>query len=132
MPADEITPMSQVETEGGVASIVEVERVRYDGMVYNLLVGTAEEMAAVSGLNRTMFAGGIRVGDNEMQSDMELQSKRAHARRQLSPAWETDRKNAMARKHSAASKAGEPTYPGARHEAIESGYASPGQCSNGP
>jgi hypothetical protein len=96
VPAEEITTMSQVKTEDGVASVVEVERVRYEGMVYNLSVGTPEELAMVSGVNRTMFAGGIQVGDNEMQFDMERQSKRASAERKLSPAWETDRKNAKA------------------------------------
>lgn len=104
VPADEITMMSQVETEDGIASIVEVERVPYDGMVYNLSVGTPEEIAMVSGVNRTMFAGGIRVGDNEMQFEMERQSKREGAERNLSPAWATDRKNAMAREQGVAKK----------------------------
>jgi hypothetical protein len=104
MPADEVTVMSQVETENGIASIVEVERVRYEGLVYNLSVGTPDEIAMVSGINRTMFAGGIRVGDNEMQFDMERQRMRAAAKRALSPAWETDRKNAMAAKQRAAKK----------------------------
>jgi hypothetical protein len=104
MPADEVTVMSQVETENGIASIVEVERVRYEGLVYNLSVGTPDEIAMVSGINRTMFAGGIRVGDNEMQFDMERQRMRAAAKRALSPTWETDRKNAMAAKQRAAKK----------------------------
>jgi len=41
---------------------------------------------------------------NEMQFDMERQRMRASAKRELSPAWETDRKNAMARKQSDAQK----------------------------
>jgi hypothetical protein len=96
--------LSQVETEDGIASVVEVERVPYDGAVYNLSVGTPEEIAMVSAANRTMFAGGIRVGDNEMQFDMERQSVRESARRELSPAWETDRKHSQARKQRAAGK----------------------------
>jgi hypothetical protein len=102
MPADQITPMSQVETEDGVASIVAVERVRYEGMVYNVSVGTPDEIAMVSGINRTLFAGGIRVGDNEMQFDMEREAlrektQRANAARAASPVWAIDRFHATVR-----------------------------------
>lgn len=101
VPAEQITTMSQVYTEDGIASIVEVERVRYDGIVYNLSVGTPEEIAMASGIDRTLFAGGIRVGDNEMQFDMERASVRASAVRTPHPAWEIDRKNAMERQQRA-------------------------------
>jgi hypothetical protein len=104
MPADEVTVGAQVETEDGIASILEVERVPYDGSVYNLSVGTPDEIARIAGLDRTMFAGGIRVGDNEMQFDLERQRTRERAKRALSPAWETDRNNAMAHKQRAATK----------------------------
>jgi hypothetical protein len=105
VPADEITTMFQVETEDGIASVVEVERVRYQGQVYNLSVGTAEELALFTGANRTMFAGGIRVGDNEMQFAMEQQRRaKPHIQRPQSAAWEVDRQKAAARKQRALQK----------------------------
>lgn len=97
VPADEVTVMSQVETEDGLAIIVEVSRVPYDGQVYSLSVGTPEEIAMVSGSHRTMFAGGIRVGDNEMQFEMERQRTRDGAKRAAAPAWAADRANATVR-----------------------------------
>lgn len=102
VPADEVEVMSQVETEVGLATIVEVTRVPYHGLVYNLSVGTPEELAMSSGVARTMFAGGIRVGDNEMQFDMERRRMRASVKRAPSPAWEVDRRNAMEARRQAA------------------------------
>lgn len=86
-----------VETESGPAVVVEVERVEYSDLVYNLTLGTPEELAKVSADDRTMFAGGIRVGDNEMQLDLQRSSGPA-TRREVAAEWKVDHQNAVARR----------------------------------
>jgi hypothetical protein len=89
--ADQITEQSEVETENGFVGVASVSRVKYDGEVYNLTLGTPDELAAVSAGDRTMFAGGIRVGDNEMQWEMERASLRV--RKEIPPSWMIDYEN---------------------------------------
>jgi hypothetical protein len=104
VPAKSVEALAQVETEDGIATIVMVERVPYDGLVYNLSVGTDDELEMIASDERTMFAGGIRVGDNNLQFDMERQSVRESVKREVSPAWQADYQHAMARKAAGVSK----------------------------
>ena len=91
MPADSLVPKMHVETEAGLATIVQVERVPYDGMVYNLTLGTEDELAMVAADDVTMFAGGIRVGDNEVQLELERRSTiESGQRRDAASVWERD------------------------------------------
>ncbi|MFP2928773.1 Hint domain-containing protein [Pyxidicoccus sp. 3LG] len=59
-----------VRTERGSAAITSVERVPYDGKVYNLVLGTPEELESVGPHERTMFADGVLVGDDAMQREL--------------------------------------------------------------
>jgi hypothetical protein len=95
LPADKVAVGAEVQTEDGPAVITAVDRVPYKGNVYNLALGTAEELSTIPASNRTMFAGGIRVGDNEMQHEMEIASLKQT--REVSAAWSADLANDQAR-----------------------------------
>lgn len=57
----------RIETKDGPASVVSVERPAYESAVYNLTLGTPEELAEVGPEGTTMFADGIQVGDGRLQ-----------------------------------------------------------------
>lgn len=65
----------EVLTEDGPATLTSVQRVGYDRQVYNLALGTKEELARAGKKNRTMYAEGYLVGDNEMQFEIESAPK---------------------------------------------------------
>lgn len=93
--AEHITEQSEVETENGFVGVLTTTRVKYDGEVYNLTLGTPNELASLRSDDRTMFAGGIRVGDNEMQWEMERASLRV--RKELPESWKLDYENDVTR-----------------------------------
>jgi hypothetical protein len=97
LPAGELRTGLGVQTESGPAVIIDVERVRYDDAVYNLSLGTASELSTLDANDRTMFAGGIRVGDNEMQTDLQKAMYQPLVRTGVAPQWATDHRHAMAR-----------------------------------
>jgi hypothetical protein len=99
VPAEQVIVESEVQTEDGSAVITAVERVSYDGAVYNFDLGTAEELARVKPSDRTMFAGGIRVGDNNMQFEMERESVKPR-QREIPAAWLADYHNDVSRRAS--------------------------------
>jgi hypothetical protein len=101
LPADQVREGAMVETERGTAIITEVSRVKYDDAVYNLTLGTPEELARMIVDDRTMFAGGIRVGDNQMQFELEHHGL---APRPVAADWYADYDNALARSARFASK----------------------------
>jgi len=78
----------EVMTESGPAILTAVQRVAYDRPVYNLSLGTTEELARAGKENRTMFAEGYLVGDNEMQIDVETAPKPRPAK--IASVWERD------------------------------------------
>jgi hypothetical protein len=55
-------------TDSGVTKVVSIEKEPYEGMVYNLVLGTPEERQSTSGNETTMYANGVLVGDAQMQS----------------------------------------------------------------
>lgn len=93
--AEQITEQSEVDTENGFVGVASTSRVKYDGEVYNLTLGTPDELAAVRADDRTMFAGGIRVGDNEMQWAMERASLRV--KKEIPANWLVDYENDVKR-----------------------------------
>lgn len=95
LQAEQIEEGTVVETENGLHTVVDVTRIPYDGAVYNLTLGTPAELAQTRGDDRTMFAGGIRVGDNQMQFEMQQPSSMQTSA--VSPAWRKDHDNAVAR-----------------------------------
>lgn len=89
-----------VQAGNGTTRLTSVEQVAYDGQVYNLTLGTAEELAKISNRERTMVANGFLVGDNEMQADLERREHKqpADVLARLSKPWHQDYKNDLARK----------------------------------
>ncbi len=70
--AGEVAPGDKVLTRDGPRKLVAVERVPHDGMVYNMALGTEEELAQAGGPEaRTLFANGFLVGDSYLQSELE-------------------------------------------------------------
>ncbi|MCK6586162.1 MAG: Hint domain-containing protein, partial [Polyangiaceae bacterium] len=93
--ADQVVEGMQVETEQGASTIIGVERVPYAGEVYNLTLGSDIELANIDELETTMIAGGILVGDNRMQFEMERRdtAERFAVGRNVPDDWRTDYEN---------------------------------------
>lgn len=72
LEARELSVGTLIETDEGVAKVVGVERVPYDGAVYNLVLGTPEELEA-HGNQTTMIANHMVVGDSRMQDALKVQ-----------------------------------------------------------
>ncbi|MCP3100707.1 Hint domain-containing protein [Myxococcus sp. K15C18031901] len=60
----------RVSTRDGDATLTQITRTKYTGKVYNFNLGTPAELAKAGKDANTLFANGIRVGDNAMQGDM--------------------------------------------------------------
>ncbi|MDY7228286.1 Hint domain-containing protein [Hyalangium rubrum] len=71
VPAVALKVKDQVKAKGGTTTITSIERIPYEGQVFNLTLGTDAELASLSKEERTMFAGGFLVGDNAMQLELE-------------------------------------------------------------
>lgn len=71
--AEDLEVGMRVETLDGDAEIIAVRDRDYDGEVFNLVLGTEDELAEFGG-NTTMIANGWVVGDSRMQD--QLRSKR--------------------------------------------------------
>jgi hypothetical protein len=97
--AKDLKVRDQVRTDKGVASLTVVKRVPVKGKrVFNLKLGTAEELAGVDALDRTMFAGGFLVGDLAMQEELERPANKPVDVLALLPkAWHQDYLNAQKR-----------------------------------
>lgn len=70
VPADKVQVKDTVLTQSGTATITATERVPYDGKVYNLKLGTPQELESLGPNERTMFAEGMLVGDDTMQREL--------------------------------------------------------------
>jgi len=73
--AEELKVKDQLVTREGTSVLTRLTRELYKGTVYNLAVGTPEELAKAGPERRTLYAGGLRMGDYTLQT--ELDSKRA-------------------------------------------------------
>jgi hypothetical protein len=83
-----------------VTKLVSVERVPYQGLVYNFALGTPEELAKAGPEARTMFADGFLVGDSQTQTELEKQ-RRVDAREVLAKlhgAWHEDYRHSQQRR----------------------------------
>lgn len=81
----------RVSTRNGVATLTSVSRRPYTGKVYNLTLGTPEELRKAGKNAHLMFANGFKVGDNTMQG--ELSAPVADTRpilARLAPSWHRD------------------------------------------
>lgn len=97
--AGELKPGEAVLTRAGARTLVSVERVPYEGRVFNFSLGTPEELAGLGPEAHTMFANGFLVGDSLLQTELEKQ-KRVDARQvlaRLDGAWHEDYRLSRAR-----------------------------------
>ncbi|MFE8602491.1 Hint domain-containing protein [Archangium violaceum] len=90
--AADVKLKDRVRTEKGVSTLVSVERSAHDGKVYNLALGTSEELVAAGLKNRTLFANGFLVGDNAMQQELSepVKLSSAEAIERLPKSWRKD------------------------------------------
>ncbi|WNG51323.1 hypothetical protein F0U60_49730 [Archangium minus] len=99
VPAGELKVGEAVLTRAGARKLVAVERVPYEGRVYNFSLGTPEELAHVGLESRSLYANGFLVGDSQLQAELEKQ-KRLDAREvlaRLHGAWHEDFRLSRAR-----------------------------------
>ncbi|EYF06909.1 Hint domain-containing protein [Chondromyces apiculatus] len=75
--AEDLMIGDRIQTADGVAVVAHVEKEDYEGAVYNLVLGTPEERAAMSAEETTMYANGVLVGDSQMQTLVKLRSDEA-------------------------------------------------------
>jgi hypothetical protein len=97
--AGELKVGEAVLTRTGARKLVAVERVPYDGSVYNFALGTPEELARAGTGANTLYANDFLVGDSQSQLALEKQ-KRVDARAvlaRLNGAWHQDYQLARAR-----------------------------------
>ncbi|MCP3144118.1 Hint domain-containing protein [Pyxidicoccus xibeiensis] len=84
----------RVMTQAGAATLTTVKREAYAGQVYNLTLGTEQELLAAGKLDRTMYANGFRVGDNTMQAELSgPKAKTGPVLARLPKAWHADYRN---------------------------------------
>lgn len=102
LAADALEAGDTVLARDGATRLVSVEREAYKGQVYNLVLGTEQELVNVGKQERTMFANGFLVGDNHMQLELERQSSRKpeDVLASLSKVWHQDYRNDLTRKAS--------------------------------
>ena len=101
--AGELKVGEVVLTQAGPTKLVGVERVPYQGMVYNFALGTPEELAKAGPEARTMFANGFLVGDSQSQAALEKE-RRVDARAVLAKlhgSWHQDYRLSQERRKTA-------------------------------
>lgn len=89
-------------TEQGVAKLTSVTREPYEGMVYNLQLGSEAELESLAGVANatTMVANGIVIGDSSMQTNYSIEAQK-HPETTLDRVpvkWRQDYLNNLARK----------------------------------
>lgn len=65
--AQNLRTVDKLYTKDGLSAIASVSMIEYTGKVYNLSVGRPVDGVTLTPDNRTFYADGILVGDNEMQ-----------------------------------------------------------------
>lgn len=96
--ADSLRAKDQLLTREGVATLTSAARVPVKSMVYNLQLGTPEELAQGAQGNTTLFANGLLMGDHRMQIELEDRNATSvAARSSVSKAWRKDHQNDLAR-----------------------------------
>ena len=85
LQARELVVGDRLETEDGIAHVVGIEREDYDGEIFNLVLGTPDELEA-RGEDTTMMANHVLVGDVHMQGALTVErSASADAARAQAP-----------------------------------------------
>lgn len=66
----------QLVTREGTSVLVTLTREMYQDTVYTLAVGTPQELARAGQGSQTLFAGGLLMGDYNLQSELDAQRAR--------------------------------------------------------
>ncbi|MCE9671820.1 Hint domain-containing protein [Myxococcus stipitatus] len=95
--AKDLRVRDQVRTEQGVRTLTSISKVSPEGQrVYNLALGTDQELLAVNKNGRTLFAGGFLVGDLRMQDALTLpEREQVSILQRLPKAWHQDFRNGL-------------------------------------
>ncbi len=95
--AEQLKLHDKVRTDKGTATLTSVSRIPVNGKrVFNLKLGTSEELAGLGELGRTLYASGILVGDMSMQEKLESpEPKPVNVLARLPKAWHRDYQNAQ-------------------------------------
>ncbi|MCP3105025.1 Hint domain-containing protein [Myxococcus sp. K15C18031901] len=95
--AKDLRVQDQVRTEQGVSTLTSITKVSPEGQrVYNLALGTDQELLAVKKNGRTLYAGGFLVGDLRMQDALTLPKREQISILQRLPkAWHQDFRNGI-------------------------------------
>ncbi|MCX4247676.1 Hint domain-containing protein [Paraliomyxa miuraensis] len=85
LEARELSVGDEIETDEGITYVVSVDREAYEGEVFNLVLGTPEELEKL-GDQTTMIANHVVVGDARMQGALKVErSAAAQAAREAAP-----------------------------------------------
>jgi hypothetical protein len=95
--AEELKVNDQLVTREGTSVLTRLTRELYKGTVYNLAVGTPEELAKADPESRTLYAGGLRMGDYHMQAELDARrAKPSAAQASIPSGWLVDYVNDQA------------------------------------
>jgi hypothetical protein len=96
--ADSLKLKDQVKSDKGVATLTSVGRELYERDVFNVALGTEEELAKAGKNGTTLFANGFLMGDSQMQLELSNeQPKPADVLASLPAKWHKDYQTHMAR-----------------------------------
>ncbi|HYO68661.1 MAG TPA: Hint domain-containing homing endonuclease [Archangium sp.] len=89
--AQELRVNDQLVTTKGTSTLTTVTREMYKGTVYNLALGTSEELQKAGLENGMLFAGGFQMGDYRMQNAMDAKrAKPAITQASIPQKWAVD------------------------------------------
>ncbi|HYO74739.1 MAG TPA: Hint domain-containing protein, partial [Archangium sp.] len=96
--AEDLKVNDRLVTREGTSVLTRLTRELYKGTVYNLAVGTPEELARLSPESRTLYAGGLLMGDYHMKAELDARRARPSAPQASIPAsWMVDYVNTQPR-----------------------------------
>ena len=88
--AGKLLPGDLLVSEEGLAEIVSVKEVPYYGPVFNLQLGTPEELLKIDDNDTTMFADGLLMGDQRLQGVMDERDIKRQRQPKAAPGWDKD------------------------------------------
>lgn len=88
--ADELKVGSTIKTSSGTAKITKLNRKPYAGKVYNLKLGTEQQIQGLDVGAINMYANGFSVGDSRSQLALEMLRMQQAASRPMKEEWKQD------------------------------------------
>jgi hypothetical protein len=98
LTAEALKVNDQLVTVKGTSALTSITREMHKGLVYNLGLGTPEELKAAGLEHGTLFAGGFLMGDYNMQNTLDAKrAKPSAAQASIPQQWAVDYVNDQAR-----------------------------------